>query len=97
MKRKSPYGRESKVLAALLRDLRINTGLTQVDMSERAKLLQSDVSKIENGVRQVSFLEVRRWVRATDFCLGAFNDELSDRLERSGIRHPLRPSRSGGT
>lgn len=45
-------------LRTVLRDLRIEAGLTQVDVAERLKMPQSFVSKYENGERTLDMIEV---------------------------------------
>lgn len=89
---KSPYRRENKLLAAILKELRVNVGMTQVDLAKLAELRQSDVSKVESGVRQISYLELRRWLVAVDFDMATFDAEFDARMQRSGLARPLRPS-----
>lgn len=47
------------VLQQLLRQIRIEAGLRQVDLAERLKKPQSFVSKYESGERRLDIVEVR--------------------------------------
>lgn len=51
-------------LRGALRDLRIEAGLTQVDVAKRLKMPQSFVSKYENGERVLDMIEVFRVAKA---------------------------------
>lgn len=91
---KSPYDRENKILAETLKQLRLSVGLNQTALAERAGLRQSDVSKVESGVRQVGYLELRRWLGALNCDVGAFDAEFAARLdEEAGIAQFLSPRR----
>jgi len=47
-------------LAALLRDIRVQAGLRQVDVAERLGQPQSYVSKYEAGERRIDLVELRK-------------------------------------
>jgi transcriptional regulator with XRE-family HTH domain len=53
-----------KKLLALLRQIRLDAGLTQVDLAKRLRQPQSYVSKYESGERRLDLLEVREVCRA---------------------------------
>ncbi|GHU07447.1 hypothetical protein AGMMS50225_04380 [Betaproteobacteria bacterium] len=53
-------------LRAQLRELRENSGLTQVQLAQRLGKPQSYVSKVESGERNMDFLEVRAYCLACD-------------------------------
>jgi transcriptional regulator with XRE-family HTH domain len=88
MQKNSPHRRENRILAAILKELRLNVGLNQIDLAARAQMRQSDVSKIETGVRQIDYLELRQWLAATDFDVASFEAEFAARVERMGLTHP---------
>lgn len=88
--RRTPYDREYLVLLTVLKELRQNVGLSQSELARRAKFHQSDVSKVESGVRQIQYFELRRWLAALDFDIATFDAELEARLQSQGIVKPLR-------
>jgi len=54
-----PSGQEmAERLRTLLRTIRVEKGLRQIDLAERLGQPQSFVSKYENGERQLDFVEV---------------------------------------
>lgn len=55
---KSIYSAEYQRLCALLRELRQEAGLTQVDVAERLDEPQSFVSKYESGERRLDVIEL---------------------------------------
>ncbi|QNJ90985.1 helix-turn-helix transcriptional regulator [Mycolicibacterium fluoranthenivorans] len=56
---KSIYSEEYQQLCALLRDLRREAGLTQVEVAARLGVPQSFVSKYESGERRLDVIELR--------------------------------------
>lgn len=65
-------------LRRLLRELRTEGGLTQVELAERLDEPQSFVSKYESGERRLDVLELREVCNA----LGISLIDFIDRLER---------------
>jgi transcriptional regulator with XRE-family HTH domain len=55
---KSIYSAEYQRLCLLLRDLRQEAGLTQVEIAERLNVPQSFVSKYESGERRLDVIEL---------------------------------------
>ena len=62
--RKSLYSPDYDAFLALLRAVRQEAGLTQVDLAERLRTTQNYVSKSESGERRVDALEWLRWLAA---------------------------------
>lgn len=58
--RKAIHSDEQARLCALLRSLREDTGLRQVDVAESLGVAQSVVSKWENGQRRVDLVELEQ-------------------------------------
>lgn len=56
---KSIYSAEYQRLCGVLRELRQETGLTQVQVAERLGVPQSFVSKYESGERRLDVVELR--------------------------------------
>lgn len=60
---------EHKILLKLLKKIRIEAGLRQVDLAKRLKVSQSMISKYEVGERRIDLLELREICVALDVCL----------------------------
>ncbi|KDQ04369.1 helix-turn-helix domain-containing protein [Rhodococcus qingshengii] len=56
---KSIYSAEYKQLCALLRQLRLDAGLTQVTVARHLGVPQSFVSKYESGERRLDLIELK--------------------------------------
>lgn len=84
-----PYGRvmeklsssgDEKKLLRLLRQVRVEAGLTQAELAERVGRPQSFVSKYETGERRLDVLELREVCRALGVPLAAFANRLEELL-----------------
>ena len=71
---------EYDVLRDLLREKRIASGWTQVDVSQRLGRSQSFVSDVERGVRRVDVLELRDLCRLFGIRLPKFCEEFERRV-----------------
>lgn len=60
----SPWSSSQTLLRTLLREMREDAGLTQVQLAERLGKPQSYISKAESGDRNLDLLEVRDFCRA---------------------------------
>lgn len=78
--RKSLFSHRQQVLLSLLRRLRIDLGLRQVDVAERLGEPQSFVSKYESGERRLDLVELEQVCEA----LGLSLSELVRRYEEAG-------------
>lgn len=74
---KSIYSAEYQRLCALLRRLRLDAGLTQVQVAERLGVPQSFVSKYESGERRLDVIELRYVAEALGTTLGKVASSLS--------------------
>lgn len=83
------YTPEHRKLTALLRSLREDAGLTQVELAGRLRRSQSFVSKYENGQRRLDLVDLRRLARALKLSL----PEVAARFEASLA--PTRGRRAG--
>lgn len=79
---KSIYSGQYQQLCALLRDLRREAGLTQVEVAERLDVPQSFVSKYEIGERRLDVIELQHVAEA----LGTNLSEVVSRLGRTDDR-----------
>lgn len=77
---KSIVTAEHRRLAKLLRLLRIESGLTQVELAERIGEPQSAISKVESGQRRLDLVQLSTYSQA----LGIKLRTLVDRWEREG-------------
>lgn len=85
---KTVVSREYRVFLDLLRDVRLNAGVTQVELAEKLDETQSFVSKCERGERRLDLVEVRRWCQALQCSFPEFIETLENKLRGMG---------SGGT
>lgn len=63
---------EQKKLLTLLRQIRLDAGLRQVDLAKRLGQPQSFVSKYESGERRLDLLELKRICDAVGISLSKF-------------------------
>ena len=71
MGRTSIHSADHQRLVALLRQIREEAGLRQVDLAERLDRHQSFVSKYESGERRLDLIELRDICRACGLALSA--------------------------
>lgn len=78
--KESPYSEQRQLFAEMLREARAASGLTQVELSGRIGWPQSDVSKVERGVRKIDVVELRAWLLGLGLSLEQFSAALDRRL-----------------
>lgn len=78
--RKSINTPQNKRFLSLLREIRIEAGLTQADLAARIQKDQTFVSKYESGERRLDFLEVREICNAVGVSLTQFVRRLEKEL-----------------
>ncbi len=88
MSRKTIFSDDQERLVTLLREVRQEAGLRQVDLAARLGVPQSFVSKVELGERRLDVLELRRVCLAVGMSLEEFVRRLETRLREGG---PARP------
>lgn len=76
---KTIHTAEYRVFLDLLRQVRLDAGLTQLELAERLGVTQAFVSKSERGDRRIDVLELARFCRVMGSSLASF----AVRLERS--------------
>lgn len=82
---KSIYTEEYAVMLALLREARVEAGLTQVQLAERLEQSQSFVAKVEGGDRRLDLVQLRTILEVLGKTLPEFVASLEKRLaEREG-------------
>jgi ribosome-binding protein aMBF1 (putative translation factor) len=73
---KSIYSEEYRRLCAILRELRLAAGLTQVQVAARLDVPQSFVSKYESGERRLDVIELRHVADALGASLAVILERL---------------------
>jgi transcriptional regulator with XRE-family HTH domain len=76
--KKKVYIAQRDRLVTLLREMRVEAGLTQADLGKYIKKDQAYVSRYESGQRRLDVLEVREICQA----LGITLEQFSKRLEK---------------
>lgn len=79
--KRSPHSRESQDMATILKEWRQADGLTQQQIGELAALRKSDVTKVETGVRMLSYFELRRSLTALALDIPTFDAEFQERMQ----------------
>lgn len=91
MKRASLYSPEHAALVELLRDLRLENGLSQTEAANALDRPQTYVSAVEVGQRGVDLLQVRELCAVYGTTLPKFAVELERRIQGRPYRPPRRP------
>jgi transcriptional regulator with XRE-family HTH domain len=79
---KPKFTLRDKVFRELLRDLRLEKGLSQRSLASRLKVPQSYVSKYETGERRLDFVETVHVCDRLDVSIEQFARMFSDKLSR---------------
>ena len=82
MSKNSPQ-RERQALLSLLRQIRVDAGLRQIDLAEKLGQPQPFVSKYESGERRLDILELRRICTAAGTTLAEFLPRLEEALDEA--------------
>ncbi len=77
---KSIYSTYQKQLEALLRQVRLETGLTQKQLAERLDTPHSRISDYERGVRRLDLIQLRHYCEAVGLSLREFVNRFEDSL-----------------
>jgi len=77
--KKRVYIAQRKVMTDLLRGIRLEAGLTQVELAARIGKDQAYISRYESGQRRLDLLEVREVCQA----IGITLEEFVKRLEKA--------------
>jgi transcriptional regulator with XRE-family HTH domain len=78
---KTIHSAEYGALLALLRETRLEAGVTQVRLAEGLGETQSQISKLERGEVRLDVIELRTILAALGTTLPAFVAKLEDRLK----------------
>ena len=91
MKRASLYSPEHAALVELLRDLRLENGLSQTEAANALDRPQTYVSAVEVGQRGIDLLQVREMCLLYGTTLPKFVIEFEERIKGRPYRPPRRP------
>lgn len=79
---KSTFTRDYRILKDLLRRLRVEAELTQVDLAKRLGETQSFISKCERGERRLDLVQLRVFCKAIGISLQQFVASFEDAIAR---------------
>ncbi|MEO7022068.1 MAG: helix-turn-helix transcriptional regulator [Ktedonobacteraceae bacterium] len=68
-------------LQTLLRQIRLDAGLSQVELAQRLDFPQSLISKYESGERRLDLLEIHKICKAVGISLEEFVKKLEELLK----------------
>ena len=71
----------------MLRDARLAVGLTQIDLAAKLQIHQTEVSRVERGIRRLDLLETHDWLNALDIPLLEFLVALDGGLFAMRLRN----------
>lgn len=77
---KSIYSSYQKCLEVLLRQVRLEAGLTQKQLAERLDTPHSRISDYERGVRRLDLVQLRQYCEAIGVSLRDFVNRFEDSL-----------------
>lgn len=72
--------KDHKTLRELLRDCRLEIGVSQLDLANRLNVPQSFISKYESGERRLDLIELRAICLALGISLSSLLKKLENRL-----------------
>lgn len=78
---KSLHSNQLQTMLAMLKQARLGVDVTQEALAERIGLSQSNISKVERGVRRLDVLELRVWLKGLGIPLHVFVSELDAALD----------------
>ncbi len=90
MKRASIYTAEHGALVSLLRELRLEAGLSQAEVATRLGRPQTYVSAVEVGERGLDLLQVRELAAVYGLEFPTFAAALEQRISTPAVRKPRR-------
>lgn len=97
MKRKSLHTPEYAAVVSLLRDLRLEAGLSQAEAAEKVDRPQTWLSALEVGGRGLDLVHVRELAAVYGVDFPAFARRLEERLKEQPYRPPRRRRVDAGT
>lgn len=77
---KSIHSNEYAAFLSLLKTIRQEVGVSQVQLAMHLQETQTFVSKCERGERRIDFIELRTWCRALGVSVPLFLERLEEML-----------------
>jgi transcriptional regulator with XRE-family HTH domain len=81
--RRSLHSDEYKTFLRILKSVREDAGVTQVELATRLKQTQTFISKCERGQRRIDVIEMRQICKALKLDFGSFIKKLDAALKPS--------------
>jgi transcriptional regulator with XRE-family HTH domain len=81
--KKSLSNKKQRVFLELLYQVRVNSGLRQVDLAAKLNVNQSFISKIESGERRIDVIELIEICESIDVNIVDFIIKLEQKLNES--------------
>ena len=75
---KTIYTREYGVMLRVLREMREQVPLTQMELASKLNVTQVFISKCESGQRRLDLIELRAWCAAMDVSTSDFLKAVED-------------------
>jgi transcriptional regulator with XRE-family HTH domain len=82
--KKSIYTREYEAVLRLLKQVRKDAGVTQVQLAKELQLTQSLLSKMERGECRLDIIQLRTICRALGLTLSEFVERLEAEITKRG-------------
>ena len=76
------WAKDSEKLQQLLRAIRNEAELTQIDLAQKLNTDQATISKIEKGIRRLDILELRTFCAACGVDIETFVSRLNHHLSK---------------
>ena len=86
---KTLYSDRNRLFLQMLRDARLEAGVTQTQLASALRVDQTVVSKTETGVRRLDVVELHAWLQALNLPLLEFVAALDDGLAAIAIRNEV--------
>ncbi len=80
--KKTIYSPEHSEYLSLLRQIRQNSALTQLELAEKLNVPQSRISDYERGERQMDLLELRQYCDAVNVSIVRTKSKVDEAIKR---------------
>jgi transcriptional regulator with XRE-family HTH domain len=81
--KKTNLNQQHEKLQSLLKEIRQDKGILQIDLAKNLNVPQSFISKYESGNRRLDILELRQVCQAVGISLEEFIQKLEERLNEA--------------
>ena len=86
--KKTLYSEEQTIFLSLMKQVRQNAGLSQLELSQRLEVPQSRISDYERGQRQMDLMELRQYCQAVGITVVDFVTRFDGLLEEGDTQVP---------